>query len=223
MIPIPYALEHGCTVRGAGLKTVTCEKCNSEYGYQVVCKASGSDTDYLFLNSNRARRNAEAIAKANLRDSIARATLVVPCPSCGQIQRGMLQVARNDYRRWMYVAGMIMMILSCAIAPLCITYDWLIVQYLALFSFSFGILLVATRKFLAARYDPNATDYTQRIAWATAMAIPPEVLSTIQSNTQTSQAEKEDAMPLEENPFSFEAPGAVARRRASHLGENHDD
>ncbi|CAN5414330.1 hypothetical protein BH11PLA2_BH11PLA2_27240 [soil metagenome] len=234
-IPIPYARDYTATMSGTDFKFVVCEGCSGEYVYQLQRVASGSGTSYLFLDNKGASLRAEARARAQLKQSLAHAIEIVPCPTCGLIQKHMVPKARRNYRRGLYNAGMILIIIGIAvgvIGGMKIAIDaerygegwistamwWTLTGMVCLI----GIALLVVRWRMTSRYDPNRLPLEDRLALGQDLAytrVEFEKLAAAAEQKANKHKGKKPAQakaaPVEEaNPLAFEDPGEAARRRA---------
>lgn len=110
IIPIPYGMEYTATVEGRVFKFVRCEKCNSEFAYEMKREGSGSGTAILFVKNQGARERASAKAQAELSSRLQNECDPVPCPECGCYQEHMIPVIRRNFQFWMTVSGLFLLL-----------------------------------------------------------------------------------------------------------------
>src|ERR1700689_2583979 len=101
MAPIPYALVFQASAQGSVPKLVECDQCQFEYVYLLSRSVETEQTSLLFLDNERAREDAERLARTYLQESLDQGCEVVPCPKCGWVQEHMVQRARELHYRWM--------------------------------------------------------------------------------------------------------------------------
>jgi len=150
-------------------KSVTCEKCQTEFVYFMKRSASGSGSSLLFLDNQGAKLRAHDEANAKLYKRLNEEQDPVPCPTCGWVQLAMIPHARQQYHAWMMVLGVVALGVGLAFVLL----DFLIGEWWFLnpsnqsfpwviAAFPIGVSLIVIREILARRYDPNALDIATR-------------------------------------------------------------
>jgi hypothetical protein len=170
-IPIPYALEYSSTMTGSVVKLVQCDKCASEFVYQMERSATETGTSVLFVDNKGAAERASSRAQAALLRKLERGIDVVHCPVCGWYQVSMIPKARKGHRQWMLYTGA------------CITIGLIpVVGIAAVFSGEpgepglpppiflavagtlamFGVALMLCKVMLSRHYDPNSQDVEVR-------------------------------------------------------------
>jgi hypothetical protein len=168
VVGIPYALTYTTTVTGRIPKLVRCEQCGFEYVYLLEATAAGAGTSVLFLDNEGAYQRSLAQAQALMHQELVGGSDVIPCPSCGTVQAHMLPRARQDYRHWMYTAGVFAMAAAGILVLPAVVYTLidstttgmsgvtaaLIVGMATLFCVGLGLIQLRVR--MAAAYDPNA-------------------------------------------------------------------
>jgi hypothetical protein len=186
MVSIPVGQDYTATCEATVPKTVGCQQCGGEYFYLMKRLAVGSASSPLFLDNQGASERARERAAEELRLKLATECDPVPCPACGWYQADMVATIRRAYRRWMTVAGAILLAasapslaftISCA-TGLRLTEEttvltlWFLTASLAVA----GLGLIVARKIMASRYDPNATDLDERRRIGQGLTIPKEDL-----------------------------------------------
>jgi hypothetical protein len=191
-IPIPLALDYTVTYKGTTLRLVRCEHCSSVYGYRVEVVATASDTSLLFLDNEGAQQRASAQAEEEVRRKLADAFAAVPCPECGSYQRHMFPFVQQSYRRWMRVAGLLLLFLVCpALLIVAYVYDhnpytpadslaWLWLYLSGGLAGFGGLGLIVARIKLSEQFDPNTGPAETRRKIGAALAISGDQLRDLQ-------------------------------------------
>ncbi len=180
---IPVGLKYDVTLTGRVPKLVRCEQCGHEYVYLLEGTAAGHGSSPLFLDNegarNRAYETAHVFLDATLRDDCA----VVPCARCGHVQAHMLPKARQQYRRWMFTAGLYLLALGGIVAAPAIVlaliddgaragdFITLMLATAAAVLIAGGLALAYTRLLLARGHDPNALPVEVRKQWGDDLSV----------------------------------------------------
>jgi hypothetical protein len=109
-------MDYTATAKGAVLKLVVCEHCQTEYVYSLERSALGEGTSLLFIDNEGAAQRASSRAEQELQRKLERGVDLVPCPACGWIQKNMIPRVRRAYRRWMLYAGGILIFVPLLVA-----------------------------------------------------------------------------------------------------------
>jgi hypothetical protein len=95
------------TAIGARLKTAHCEKCGTEFYYELRRLSSSSRHAPYTIGENRAKEAARTGAQAHLEKSLAHAEDPVPCPSCFWVNTSAIRQYRSLHHRiWYWFAGL---------------------------------------------------------------------------------------------------------------------
>jgi hypothetical protein len=165
--------EYHTTVKGSALRTVVCEKCQTEFVYVLKRQVLGTAISVLDLNNRGAQEQAVKRANANLRKVLARDQDPVPCPGCGWYQQSMIPLLRQAHRQGMSFTGRVLLYFAALLLLLFIGFrlggesedrkaPLSLVQAAACIG-SLGLGLILTRKLLARRLRPNEGDPEARI------------------------------------------------------------
>ncbi len=97
-----YGRNYEATRAGRSIRRVVCEKCRTEYFYELVRIGTGTEESPYGLMNSTAQRTATATANRELQDMLTYCHDPVACPECGLIQKKMRwQAAVTRARRWM--------------------------------------------------------------------------------------------------------------------------
>lgn len=152
---------------GQAEKTVSCERCQCNYGYTVYRRAVGEANYSIGRSLARAKELATGKAVARLNMLLENAIEPVPCPACGWVQNAMTLEMRRQFARWMIWAGWISLaLLLCAAViiltvtttdahPITFQSQRLTLDAVAL-AISLFVGLIGGRYALALLIDPNA-------------------------------------------------------------------
>ena len=153
------------TVAGKRLESVTCEKCGTQFYYELTRVGTGTADAPYNVGEAAAARRADARAEKDLARRLAREAELVPCPKCHWVNDDLvLRYRRRRYRcgRWVIAFGglAITPMLGVALANLlgqriALPADlvfWPLAGFTVLSS-----LLVLTTRWLRSRIDPNQT------------------------------------------------------------------
>jgi hypothetical protein len=168
-IPV-FSRRYQAEVTDAETRRVVCERCRTEYQYQVVRKAKGDGTSLYLLDNEGAERRAEERAERALNRKMRTAIEPHPCPECHWMQSEMVhELRRRSYPVLFWTFGVVIPILLGVVL-------WFVVQVgteyfsssleapalrlaLALVA-GLGVSLLigqGLRYLLTRRIDPNAT------------------------------------------------------------------
>ena len=159
---------------GQAEKTVSCERCQCNYGYTVYRRAVGEANYSIGRSLARAKELATGKAIARLNKLLENAIEPVPCPACGWVQSAMTREVRRQFARWMIWAGWIsfLALLITAVIILTVTTtdahpitfqsQRLTLDAVAL-AISLFVGLIGGRYALAFFIDPNARNSTDQL------------------------------------------------------------
>lgn len=107
---------------GLRIKDVQCEKCQTQFGYQLQRSAKGSATGFRFSQNKDATRRADDAAITLLTKLLDEQDELVPCPVCQWVNQDMINHYRKEkhgYRLSTYVmAAIIGFPCTCILGPL---------------------------------------------------------------------------------------------------------
>ncbi len=89
------------TIPGSRLKPVVCEKCATEFHYQLTRLGVGKASAPYYLGQNWAKRRAAKAAQRHLDKCLNRDSELVPCPNCRWVNFAAIKQYRGSkYRNW---------------------------------------------------------------------------------------------------------------------------
>ena len=91
---IPYGASYGTSVAGSALKRVECDSCGCEYVYQLQRTGAGEGLSLLWMQEEKAQKEAASAAEKDLKRELKKAIDLVPCPGCGWYQKKMVRAAK---------------------------------------------------------------------------------------------------------------------------------
>jgi hypothetical protein len=168
---IPKTLTFVAT--GARVKYVTCEKCQTEYAYELIRTGMGEGNAPFFLGQASAAARAKKRAHEQLEKRLASEAELVPCPTCGWVNEDLIKAYRASRYRWLVWAllpsalflGLLAFSLLAALARMVGVPEWearvVTAGLLAAYTALSLILILPLRGRLLGRIDPNRT-YPQR-------------------------------------------------------------
>src|SRR5438045_3546259 len=86
---------------GAVIRQVRCERCRTEYYYELARVAKGTGSAVYGIGKEAARTRAKKSAEKKLAKMLLNDGEAVPCPKCRWIQSGMVRELRTHRHRWM--------------------------------------------------------------------------------------------------------------------------
>jgi hypothetical protein len=101
---------------GARTKYVHCEQCGTPYEYRCIRRAVGTGSATYGIGKERAQRKAAERAESLLEKRLLKGIDPVPCPSCGWVQREMVDELNRRQYRWMSWVGWTVVGLALAAA-----------------------------------------------------------------------------------------------------------
>lgn len=166
--------------RGSKVWKFKCESCSEDYFYRQA--SEGKSQDYVGVGRWANKDKADAEAQRKLDDALAKLDQVVPCPSCGQIQSSMLELARQKHLEWLtcvFVFPIVMGISGLFVALILfipglseaffmanyrhmIWASWFAIA--SIISIACGFLLLKFKDWISSGYDPNSRNKEKRIA-----------------------------------------------------------
>jgi hypothetical protein len=100
-----FSKRHASAEVARVIKQVHCEKCGSDYAYEMIRRGTGIAESPYYLGSTHQERSAMVHAKCSLQRQLARDRDPVACPDCGWIQQSMVDDLRRRAHRWMIMAA----------------------------------------------------------------------------------------------------------------------
>jgi hypothetical protein len=172
------------TVTGSVLRKIPCERCQSEYGYQLSRTAQGTASAPYYIAQGAAQRRAQRAAAKRLARLLEHDEELVPCPGCGHVQmRAVLAARRRSYKPLkslgiaaiaLGAAGAIITGIVAANEPSNRSNDGFVQFALVMAVVSVvGALLLLLRLMLARRFNPNTMP---RGAWTPPPGTPPAIV-----------------------------------------------
>lgn len=95
IVPIPTGTKFRTTMTGREIREVVCDKSGTEYVHIVQARATGTGSNVLFLDADRAFARSKGAAKQKLKQQLRKLMLPVPCPDCGWYQKHMVELLRR--------------------------------------------------------------------------------------------------------------------------------
>lgn len=148
---ISYGTKYTAQISGSIWKPVACENCGCVYYYQIKDQASGSSTDFLWLNKQGAMDSAKGRANQNLENRFKNAVRNYPCPDCGFYQTEMIKRMRNN----IWQRGIVFGILAFALV---FSFTTSAINSLTALGYSFiaGAIVCLTTLSKLYNYNPNS-------------------------------------------------------------------
>jgi hypothetical protein len=104
-----YTKTFTATATGTQLKTVVCEKCSTEFYYELSRTGRGSASAVYGIGSEGAKVRAADAAGRNLTKRLREEAELVPCPKCKWVNEAAVrQYRKGMYRKWWVGAGVIL-------------------------------------------------------------------------------------------------------------------
>jgi hypothetical protein len=147
---------------GQRLARVECDRCGTEYFYQLSRVGTGVGVAPYYLGQGRAARLAELRAAKDLERALDRGRELVPCPKCSWINEDLVHgYRRTRYRLWGRVAFYILataILLALTLVPLLAFGDPNALPIVTLILLGIVLLSGGTlgiQMWLRGRIDPN--------------------------------------------------------------------
>jgi len=178
MIPIVWK-EYSCTMSGAVLKFVECEKCQTRYVYQMNRQVMNTGSSLYFLDNQGAESRARSGAEQALQSKLDEDCDGVPCLNCGTYQRQMVSKLKNERYSWLPWV----VVISPLVAVLLGAWTWMGYNHPAtasehtrnrlILTVVVGLvsLISAVAQFINSRFDPNAAPLEERRALGRQLAV----------------------------------------------------
>lgn len=148
------------------LVQVKCQKCRTEYFYELVRSGTGNASAPYYIGQASAQRRAEAAANKVAQRRLQRDAEMVPCPKCHWINQHLVEGYRRSRYGWVLVTGSIiggLVLVTVALVGLAMFLNEGLSQYLnglVAWALPAVALIVGSwwlRRFLRGRIDPNVT------------------------------------------------------------------
>jgi len=157
---------------GSVLKEVVCEKCGTQFYYELARRGVGQGESPYFIGQDSARHDAEEGAVRDLRRRLNRDVELVPCPSCQWVnQKTIRQYCAVRHRAWTQVAIVIVVLGALTELVLCASAQKVLGKPASLLNpemwmvaAACTLLFVATlrlQRYLRRRMDPNVQHGTK--------------------------------------------------------------
>jgi hypothetical protein len=150
---------------GSVLRRIGCERCHTEYFYELARVAKGTGSAVYGIGKEAARQRAKKSAEKKLAKMLLNDGEAVACPKCKWLQSGMVRELRAHRHRWMrqleYLCGGVAFLILLIYLMFCLT-DPRIAENIARKMTTPAIVLVVLaialrmlRGPLAGGFDPN--------------------------------------------------------------------
>jgi hypothetical protein len=152
------------TQTGSRTVPVHCEKCQTEFFYDLVRQGTGQASAPYYIGQRGAQRRAEKAAAKALAKKLARDSELVPCPACHWINESLAISFRKMRLRWIVTSAVVLSFviflitfIVCAAQP---RREFSETWYLDLLYSALAILPIVglaavTGRILAGRINPN--------------------------------------------------------------------
>ncbi|MCL2646647.1 MAG: hypothetical protein FWD61_06525 [Phycisphaerales bacterium] len=105
MFIVYYWRTFTATVPGSVMRPVVCEKCSTEFHYELVRAGTGAGAALYGLGQKSAKARAEKAARKNLAKRLSRDVEMVPCPKCRWVNAAAIKAFRKQcYTVWTKIA-----------------------------------------------------------------------------------------------------------------------
>jgi hypothetical protein len=95
------------TLAGRVLKHVRCEKCSTEFDYELSRSAAGQGSAPYMIGQDSAQQSAAAAAQRNLQVRLEHEVELVPCPKCRWVNDAAIRIFRRTrHRGWNWLAAL---------------------------------------------------------------------------------------------------------------------
>lgn len=159
-MPVVVTRRYSARVSGTAWKPLRCERCQTQFAYQVTREFTGQGVSPYMLDNAGAQERARAAAHKGLEHSLANARDDVPCPKCLAYNGDAVLRLKKAKYGWMFMLGLLGLFGTLTMAPLLTTPEFanaavgaLVVVGLAI---SAGLLIGRSR--LMSNYDPNSEE-----------------------------------------------------------------
>lgn len=103
------------SLAGTLIKSITCEKCQAVYNYQMVRRGEGASSAPYYIGQRRAARKCEELARKSLEKRLRKGIDPVPCHDCGWFQKNMVAELQSRKLRGLLWTGWTVLILGIII------------------------------------------------------------------------------------------------------------
>jgi hypothetical protein len=154
-----FGTKYSSRVSGKKVKAVTCERCQTEFWYEIARTATGLATAHYMLFRERARQRAEDMAHARLAKRLESQVELVPCPHCNWVNSDVVKKYRKGTYGWVPMVGLLILFVSLFLATIAggkrgpSPLAWAILGI----GFTSPAWLCLIRVYLRGKLNPNST------------------------------------------------------------------
>jgi hypothetical protein len=161
-IPVPIGTKYVASVEGRFLKIISCAHCHEFFAFHLDLRARGESHDVLFVGGAKSAAEARKKAQENLLSKGKNVVIPVPCPSCGNYQKDMVEKLKEDVSiNPAQITGAVILLL--AFLPLAFSRSIFCVCFTVVAAL-IGIAVIVKGILQTTRFDPNAGDPEPRKA-----------------------------------------------------------
>jgi hypothetical protein len=160
-MPVVVTRRYSAKVSGSAWKPLRCERCQTQFAYQVTREFTGEGVSPYMLDNAGAQERARAAAHKGLEHSLANAKDDVPCPKCLSYNGDAVTRLKKAKFGWMFVLGLLGALGTLTISPM-LAADRGTSPAIAIgivlvgFGLSGGLLFMRSRGM--SNFDPNSEE-----------------------------------------------------------------
>ncbi len=159
-MPVVVTRRYSARVSGSAWKPMRCERCQTQFAYQVTREFTGEGVSPYMLDNAGAQERARAAAHKGLAHSLANAKDDVPCPRCLSYNADAALRLKKAKFSWMFVLGLLGLLGTLTISPALVGGDIPVATAIAVavagFGVSIGLLVMRARGM--SNFDPNSDE-----------------------------------------------------------------
>jgi hypothetical protein len=161
-MPMVVTRRYSVSVEGAAWKPVRCERCQTQWAYQVKRQFTGQGVSPYMLDNDGAQQRARTAAHKGLEHALQNAREDIPCPRCLNYQADMALRLKKAKYGWLLALGIVGIFLAATFSAVLLDPKTGLALPLALALILVGvggsIGLLVLRVKLMGGYDPNAEE-----------------------------------------------------------------
>lgn len=159
-MPMVVTRRFSARVSGSTWKAVRCDRCQSQFAYQMTREFTGQGVSPYMLDDAGAQQRAQTAANRGLEHALTNASDDVPCPQCLAYSTDATVRLKKAKYGWMFVVGLLACFGTLTIAPALFAPDVPIAGAIAavVVGSGIGIGLLVARSKLMNDFDPNSEE-----------------------------------------------------------------
>lgn len=148
------------TVSGSTWKPQRCDRCQTQFAYQMTRESTGQGVSPYMLDDHGAQQRASAAAQRSLEHALTNAKDDVPCPRCLSYSADATLRLKKAKFGWMFVLGMLGLLGTLTMSPSLLAPELSVAPVIGTLVVVLGgsVALLVARAKLMGNYDPNSDE-----------------------------------------------------------------